>query len=424
MEYLLIIAVVFGIYSRSINHGYVVDDDKSYVCTQGLLRYLAGGAYSKEHWTALFYGAGLFKDRVHDNLFRITLTATIACLIYSCFGNIWVALLWAIHPMNNQLTLWLNGRRYQVSLILGLLAYKFPIAGLFLYPMAVYVHPISLPFLPITALFVTPVAIAWALPAVFAMPRLLAWIKQRWMIQNFPLYKSFNWGKPVMAVKCLSEYAICALFTPKMTMYHPKLWGIAELEGNRQRAYALNPVFWLSIALLSLLGYVGWFIGGSCLKGAVIAFLGVLPLLGFWKNPTQIWAQRYASLAMIGFMMYVVGIAEFTGYHTNVLIPILVWYLTITMNSMNMYKDLYGFFWHHFIHYPNNQNAHWFGAVGFNNYAQAALKSKKFNDTAMYSSHSMAASLLWCMRNQTPDLIHNFASKQLQGLKEKAPTKK
>lgn len=422
MPYIVIIATVWLVYWRSLSYSHTVDDYNAYKTAMSFKKSMSWKLDKiLYNVIALTYGAGTFTNRLCDNILRIVLTTAIACLIMWCFNNVWIALLWAIHPINNQTTLWLNGRRYQMSLVFGLLAYKLPLLGFVLYPLAVYFHPISIPFIIITAVTVTPVALLWALPAIpMCYKRLEWWVNCRWTIQNFEIYQKFNWRKPVLAIKCLSEYFRHGLFPTNFTMYHPEIWGVAELEGNKQRAYALNLQFWLCLALLSIIGYIGWYIGGSCLVGLLIATAGLLQWLGLWVNPTSLWAQRYATLASIGFVMFTVGLCSFFGehYQTSILSCVFVWYLCVTLKDMEMYRDFFSFFWMHYIQQPHNQDAAYFGSMGMNNYADAANKSKLFNETAMYASHSMASSLLWCMRNKKQDLIHDFANQQLMGIKK------
>lgn len=428
MLYALVIAFTFAIYLRSILFSTTVDDDGS----QRMVDRCAPPPYNKQkpflhnfscwmyYLSSMIYGAGLCRTLWQDHVLKIVLTATIGCMLLWCF-NVWVALLWVAHPINNQLTVWLNGRRYQVSLLLGLLSYKLPIAGFILFPIAVYIHPISAPILIVTAVTVTPVAWLWSIPALLNIKHLVRWTKARLDIQPFEIYKTFNWGKPIMAVKCLAEYFRHCLFPTGFTMYHPQIWGVAELEGNKARNYAVNAQFWLCVAFVALISCIGVIVGGTCLIGLLIAFVGILPWLGIVINPTQLWAQRYASLMSIGTSMFTYGLCSLIG--EQYLIGIVLVYSIITLKDMSMYKDIFSFFHHHALHQPHNQNSAYFGAVGLNNYAVQARKEKKPNEAAIFASNSMALSLMWCIRNPQPDMIHQFALKQIEGANKK-PLKK
>jgi hypothetical protein len=411
MEYIIVTLVTFAIYLKSIFHNYVVDDDnvvrgnKGWVCIKDF-----------QSFVRAIYGAGLFQNPIHDHLFRIFLTACIGCMIFACWNNLWVALLWVVHPINNQLTLWLNGRRYQVSLLLGLICYKIPMLGFVLFPLALYIHPIVAPMIIITAFMVTPIALLWVLPSVLCFNKLKSWLRGRFTLQNFELYKKFNWGKPVLALKCFSEYLRHGLFPTNFTMYHPEIWGVAELPGNKVRAYALNASFWLCLAFVLLIGYIGWYIGGTCLVGLLIAFIGVVQWLGIIINPTQLWAQRYTALSSIGFCMFTFGVCSYIGGDNvnYILLSVLIWYSIVTLKDMEMYRDLLSFFWYHYLQQPHNMHAAYFGSVGLSGYAAKAKDKKNQIEHAVYSTHSQASAFFWCYRNKKADLMHGITTQILR----------
>jgi len=418
MNYLLIIGFVWALYVKSIWYGYVVDDNNSSISAQKCLH---ATRMSWKKVSKIINGAGLFKNTKLDHAFTILLTSIVSCLIYLCWGNIWLALLYACHPMNNQTTLWLNGRRYQLSLILGLLSYKLPILGFVGYPLALWVHPISAPFIILTGIFVTPLAYLWAIPGVFALPKLNRWLQGRWKIQNFELYKRFNEGKPVLATKCLGDYFVKSLFPRGFTMYHPTIWGVAELEGNRLRAYAENLHLYLSIALIASVGFLCAYLGGMAQMGFIIAVVGLIPWIGLWINPTQLWAERYATLSNIGFCMMLIAFADATPFGAICKLSLILWFSIIVLKDMEMYRDVFSFFFKHFIDQPHNQNAAYFGTTGFNNYARDHKKAGNPNDVKIFASASMCSGLLWCMRNKKADLIHDFAGKMLAQVDKKKP---
>jgi hypothetical protein len=285
------------------------------------------------------------------------------------------------------------------------------------YPLAIYFHPIAIPMIIVTAVTVTPIALLWAFPAMLCYDRLSKWLKARWGIQSFDIYKKFNWHKPIMAVKCLAEYFRHGLFPQGFTMYHPDIWGVAELEGNRARCYGLNAFFWLSIAFVSVCAWLAWVSGEQGRIGLLIAIIGVIQWLGIWINPTQLWAQRYASISSIGFCMIIVSVCDAFPNATLFKMFIISIFALITFKDMEMYRDFFSFFWHHAIHQPNNMNAAYFGTMGMNNYAGVAKEQKKGVDSMLYHSTSTAMGLLWCFRNRTQDIVHSFMMDKMKGRK-------
>lgn len=414
MDYLILVSIVLVMYWKTLWFGLTVDDPQAYKRAQTRKQQLFK---EPRHvpgfiWDIL-YGAGLFNNTKYDHLMTICLTATIVCLLHTCFGSIWLALLYAVHPVNNQTNVWLNGRRYQISMIFALLAYKFVLAGVVFYPIAVWFHPVALPMVFIAIMFKSVKAAVWLITLPIVMFKLERWLKSRWKIQNFDEYKVFKWQKLVLATKNLGDYIRECLFPVRFTMYHPETWGLAELPDNRKKMYAIDLKFFASLSLIIGTAWLATF-STEIMMGYVIGVGSLVQWLGFWKNPTQLWAQRYATLASVGFCMYLIAALDFLGLSTAKWM-LLTYYAIVTYKDLEMYRDFYSFFWKHFIDQPHNQNAHWFGPIGFNNNAHYFRQNMMLQEGFMAESHYMASAFLWCMRNAKHDLIHGFLKKKLNG---------
>jgi hypothetical protein len=192
-------------------------------------------------------------------------------------------------------------------------------------------------------------------------------------------------------------------------MYHPDIWGIAELEGNRNRNYAFNASLWGYLALiLSVIG-IGWLAGGSCLLYAVGAILAIAQWLGAWKNVTMLWAQRYASLFSVFGLLFMLGVLDaFPDFQFTGKCLLLAWYTVATLKDMEMYRNFYTFFLSHAIKYPFNQNAHWYSTIGLNNQAILYYNQKDKLSSLMNDAFSCACGFHWVLHNKKPDLIHDF----------------
>lgn len=414
-SYLIIIVFNLILFFKTLKYGLAVDDNGSWSHTQHAKKWKKESLSGKiNRISILLYGAGLFRDNEKDHLFTMVLVTIFSCLLYACFGNIWLSLLWSSHPINNQVTIWLNGRRYLISLVLAMLAYKFMAFGFILYPLSLWFHPISAAVL-IAGIIKNPLALTWIIPCILIIPKYKYWISQRWLIQDLKEYKIFNWRKISLAIRCLSEYWKHLVFPTKFAMYHPEIWGIAELEGNRQRNYAFDRVFWLCVLFLFLLGVIGWLGGSSCLLWAIMACFSVIQWSGIWKSPTQLWAQRYASLFSIFGILYILeAIKLVPQWELTIKLMFLLYYITITLKDMGMYRNFYTFFLHHAIMNTHNQNAHYYATVGFNNQAIFFYREKNQLNSLMNDAFSCACGFHWVLHNKTPDLIHDFMGKKLE----------
>lgn len=141
--------------------GIVVDDDRYVPYILRRKRLAADGKLKIGGWIRFLHeltqGGGLFAyaqgKRIftkYDHLFAVFIHGCNCSLIYSITGSLLPALLYLINPVNNQTTLWLNGRRYQLSLLLVLFCWKFSASIFLIYPILVWMHASGI---GLTALF-------------------------------------------------------------------------------------------------------------------------------------------------------------------------------------------------------------------------------------------------------------------------------
>jgi hypothetical protein len=239
------------------------------------------------------------------------------------------------------------------------------------------------------------------------------WITKRFTLQPFDIYKRFEMGKISLGIRALGEYLLHLIAPRGFVMYHPRIWGVAELPGNKARNFATDTLL-LAYSALILFSLVMVYLGGrSCLLYALCLIFSLSPWLGFVVNPVQLWAQRYASVASIFFLLIV---QELVPYDLSLVIPgvLLAYYTAVTLKDMGMYRSFFDFFLFQAINDPKNQNAHYFGAVGIQNEAMRFKEDGKPLEALMCSAYSTAIGFHWCMYNPKPDLIHDFLKQKLQ----------
>jgi hypothetical protein len=415
MQYAIIVIATIAIFYRTLRYGYVVDDDNAAIMSFKAKEYLWRNprkVFTLQAWRVM-YGAGLLRDTRFDHGFTILVTACIGCLLYAAFGNIWLSLLWVAHPANNQLTMWLNGRRYQLSLLLGLAAYVWIPAGIVLWPLAIALHPIALPFVLLAAVIKTPWALLWLLPGLRAVPWLVKWMQSRLVNVNEEHYQKWHAWKLVTGVEALGAYWFDLLVPTGVRMYHPKIWGYAEFPDNLKRMLTwrefIGPaLLTIAVGALALQSYIGS-------VGFVLALVAVLPWCGMWLNPTQLWAQRYAAVFNIGGLMVVLGTLEHLPSDLRLAahMVLLTWYVVLTMKDMNAYKNIYMHFWKQLVNEPHNENvAHWTVSICNENGVQFNKHGMQ-NEALMNEIYTLAAGFLWCMHNPEENHLHKFINKKL-----------
>lgn len=404
MEYLFLFALCAIFFYPTLKYGYVVDDSEH----QKNMKIWYKSNSPKKFWQSITYGCLGICPKWVDHAITTFLNFVIASLICALFNPL-SAIIYTIHPTNHQLTLWLNGRRYQLALILGLISTIFPFVGFIAFPMGMFIHVSILPFVFISAIInQTWLPILWALPALFAVKHIKAWIKRRYSIQPTEVHKKFEWGKIILSIKCLSSYWKDTILPTKLSMFNEEYWGL-ELEGNRKNMYSINAHFWLSVAFLLIIHVGVWLIDRSFLKWAFLFDLSVLQWLPLWKNPVQLYASRYASIAMVfGCLL----LSQVIPQPWNMLY--LGYIGTLTLNNMGMYKNVYSYFFLHMLHQPNNMAAHWYAIHGFNNQSMWFQKTNKQADALMNDVYSRTAGFLWVLNHKHFDMIHEEVYRKFQ----------
>ncbi len=290
-----------------------------------------------------------------DHCFRILLNCTIAVLIYKAFGSnnisLWASILYSVHPINNQTSLWLNGRRYALNIILVLLAYCIGSWGILLYPLMPFLQ-FNAAFFPILLFNNSPLFLL-AIPIFFLIGNsyIIKWFKTRQ--KNIPEgeYKTYHPRRLIVIIKTFGIYITTMLLPRKILFYSDKLyfWGISH-EGNKD-AYKIDSNFFVGVNSILAYFIIGTYIPREYLPIYIFMFFSVIQ----WCNiitVTQTIADRYASLPNV-FMMFLISWAVNTyipQYATAILLSIAVYYLTKLNSVMNMYKDITAFYEYHVYH--------------------------------------------------------------------------
>lgn len=361
---LIIILVCLFTYYKALNNSLIIDDIRTYKT-----RYADKGRYSfTHHWlmggipgiwrfiVERLYGFGTFGFVIrHDNIFRIFLYTVICVLIYLAFGanqiSFWAAILFALNPVNNQISLWSNGRRYVVNIILVLL--MMICMDHSLWPVSLILYAMTMSF-HVTAIF-APLALGnpWfsaVIPIVgwLAMPRIIKKINARNKIIFDDDRRKFTPKRFVIIVKQYGHYFFKMLLPERCQMSYEKMyyWGITE-KGNRD-AYAFNREFWIG-AFAFVLSVALWYIVPGAYKSyvvfmvlATLQWCAIIPVI-------QDMADRYCNLANV-FMMFFVSylVHTYLGiYALPVLAALATYYFVNLKTVMLMYRNLGHFFEYH-----------------------------------------------------------------------------
>lgn len=349
MQYLIILTALILVFYRALRLGYVVDDD-SRVDRMKTIRKNKKFPLSKLLWESM-YGAGFFKDVKVDHLFSVFVHGVNCLLIYRMTGHIWIALLYLLNPINNQTTLWLNGRRYALSLLAVLIAWNFWLVAPLMFAFIAWLH-VSAIMIPFLFLF-TPFGIflPFALGLVYSIgnKKIIGKIKARKKAYASKESFKFNPKKIILYVKTVGYHFINCLFPDKPAMYHDFLMYYGATEKGNKDAYAFNLDFWKGAAVLLFLAF----------DHSFFAFWFLL-FISQWCNVYQVTmtaSDRYCSLPNVGVMALLYKYAMMTPYGSYILIGFAVFYFVKYQPLFMAYRNVELFHIYHIAINPYTVNS-------------------------------------------------------------------
>lgn len=351
----LIVLFNLALYWQTLKFGLIVDDLRH----SDMIR--KWGFKDRSIWSALklrAYGVGTLAtqegkiDPIHEHALTIGINVLIAVLIYCVFGHnnvsFWAAILYSCNPSNNQTSIWLNGRRYALNIVIVLTMMLIGPAGLVLYPLTA--------FLQSSAVF-SPIVFGWVPLLIAPVFWLIAGkeirekIDSRLKIMFDTNQKTLNAKKIIPIVKIYGAYCLKMVYPRQPLIIYPFLhfWGMTE-EGNKD-AYAINKDFLLGVLAvgLSVLGL--FYFKQKMFFWFLFMVLSTLQWSGI-ISVTQTFADRYISLPNVFMMFFVSYLAHQTPYAV-LIVSVLAAYYTVTLQStMKMYKNLDSCWEYHFYYDP------------------------------------------------------------------------
>lgn len=376
IEILAVFAITFWAYFKTLKFGLIVDDIS-------LFKSISEGLFHKTKFAKVklwylfqkcvvqrLYGVGTFAystketgegctaqgEKWHCNLrferiFGVFLTGLTASLIYIAFGKNVVSLtagiLWAINPINNQLTIWLNGRRYIINIILVLTMLIFKPLGFILFPLT--------PLFQISAIF-APVLCGWwglglSIIVIYLFrQKIFSTIIGRMESIADKTRLNFTWKKLVVVSKFYGNYFFRMIHPKNTLMIYPGFhyyYGVT-LKGEQEATEIwswdlLKGITALSLTLIGLLTFKGdLFFYWLFMFLSILQWCAIIPI-------TQELADRYASLPNVFAMFFTVHLLNtYLGVYSWAVIGLLAgYYLTQLQNTMMMYKNIDAYWKYH-----------------------------------------------------------------------------
>lgn len=318
------------------------------------------------------YSGGIFGfNSKLDHFVTMCMWTILNVMIYFAFGHspasFATALLVSCHPGMNQLSIWINGRRYLVCaiLLMGIMMlWKTSSILLWGIGFALYLmsglFQVTIFFAPI--LFMMKIKyVVFSIVAIFILLYSIRdWLKNK-IIDRLSLIpcddlRSWKKRRPIVIVKLFGFYFWKMIFPGHVQMIYPflQMWGRTK-EGNAD-AYKINGDFYRGCG--AIIGMVILF--SSCpivykpyfgfMFFSLIQWCGILPI-------TQSTSDRYSSIPTI-FMCFFISYFSMnylpSPYSYCLLVFMGTQYLMSTIRVFRMYKNIGEWYDYHTSYDPGN----------------------------------------------------------------------
>lgn len=352
MEYCIIVFTCLVVYFRSLRYGTVVDD------VDNRKNHDRPSVEATRKWyTRLrrkLSGEYPVKNIELDHFINIVINTTNCVLVYACFGSLPAALLFSVCVSNNQVSLWLNGKRYGISAMLCMLAYLYSPWGIGFWLLTPFFQASALSFPILLALlgkfYFFPIVLAGLL---MGNKFIINWAKDRQSKTRSLVCKTWDDEKLVFILKTIAYYFVRGIgaYTPNMYPKQFKRFGIYEKD--TREAYRFDIQAFAGLLLISLIP-VAYVINPVVFIGALFWLVTIL-VYGNWVTITVPLAERYMYLPNIGLMVFVAKVLSLV--HPLAWVGVFIFYLTRHMTFMPMYKDMNSYLKHHTYWFPENDQA-------------------------------------------------------------------
>lgn len=352
MNYLIIIAVCLFVFYRSLKYGIVVDD------ISNRKRHVTHPkSYNKNIHSRIFYalnGEFPVKSVVLDHAITVFLHTAVCCSIYHTFNSLPASLLFAVNVGNNQVSLWLNGKRYAVNALICVLAFSLSNPGALLLILTPLFQVSAITFPVIMALSGNIIFI-FMLPFLFIFFEgyLLEWIKRK--SRQCPVIEHKRWDnrKIILYFKTIAFYFMRGIFPYCPTMYPEQFKRFGLVNKDTEGAYRFD---WQALAgmLVFSVAIFGYILDSTLFFG-LMWWIVTISVFGNFITLTVPLAERYMYLPNVGLMLFLSSVLSMVV--NNAWILFFVVYSTRLFTFMPMYKDMEVYLKHHCFYYPENDQA-------------------------------------------------------------------
>lgn len=361
MNHLNVISIIllnFIVYFRTLRYDVVIDDN----CRKYHVKDLPKSYFKRIFRLTRYSGYGGIPIPL-DHLLTILLHTTTCVAIYFCLGSntlsFITALLFSVHPVNNQVSIWLNGKRFAVTTILILLAWGFKPYGLIFYFISPIWHYAGLPLI----LLYTEYWWIWCIlivPIIFHR-KIINKIGSRWERIPAGEIKRIRPRKLVLLVKMLGYHFLHCLLPRRMSFYHMFMERFGFSDEDNKYWYSFNKDFWIGLILtivIIMLIIINW--GNPIGFGLFWWLIFILPWCQCPTGITQAIAERNQYLPLVGLLYalcYALRSIPYPDLSLTLIVALMTYYGTKLWYYMPAYRNVEEFYRYAIFEFPDHFRA-------------------------------------------------------------------
>lgn len=390
MNYLIIVIVCLLMFYRSLRYSIVVDD------IGNRRKHLEDNKYLRKNIFQRIYNAlnGVLpvKSILLDHSITLSIHTSVCCAIYCVFHNLPAALLFSVNVSNNQVSLWLNGKRYGINALLCLLAFSLGNYGIILWLITALFQVSAVSF-PVIMALSGSLGYVLVIPFIFLLgnKHLMNWIKSKNDSCKIPEANTWNNKKVIFYFKTIAFYFIRGIFPYAPTMYPEKFKRFGLTDEITKDIYKFD--FEAFVGVLIVVGILVGYTINSTLFFGLMWWLITISVFGNLITLTVPLAERYMYLPNIGLMLFIANLLSLLNPNTWMLLFLA--YSTRMWTFMPMYKDMRSYLKHHCHYYPENDQAWIFRANTAAEYNDIFGVMSLANEGLIHSRNSV---MLWLHR--------------------------
>lgn len=334
-EILIIVAINFITYFRTLKYGYVSDDIPASENPKPYKNII------HKAWLS-FFEAEKYNIQI-DHLITILLHTAVSVMIYVSFGmtsvSFLAAILFSINPVNNQGSIWISGRGYVMPTLLILISMVTPF--FISAPLLVLSGKYVIGYYGSLVFFGSPFYILLcAIPAIAVVnfKQFKSAVKDKLDSDRVLEDKIFHYKKIILAIKTYGYYLCLSVIPFRICFLHSYLQSASGNEIMKKKAYTIKDrFFWIGLVAIIGIPIYSIYHWDNISWGILWFSIGIAPFSNLVRMQQEV-AERYCYFPCVGLML---ALSTILINYPIIAAALLGYYYGILNSIMGMYKDDY-----------------------------------------------------------------------------------